>query len=292
MARTNNLTNFLTDVANAIKTKSGDSTAIPASQFDTKIANITTGHLDNTEYAEANDDLDDILEGTTPITIYPPDWSEIGYEDTPQSILDDFDYSKNIKDNWDNTQTNLASKFNNDTTLKYMPLVDTSNATNMQGCFFGCTNLEMIPLLNTSNVTNITSLCQGCSNLKSIALIDTSKVTSFQSVFSGATKLETVPQFDTKNATSMFVMFQNCTKLKDVPVFNLSKATTVFSMFQNCSALSNDSLNNIMEMCIGATLFTGTKTLAHLGISSAQATTCQSLSNYQAFLAAGWTTGY
>lgn len=62
MARTNNLTNFLTDVANAIKTKSGDSTAIPASQFDTKIANITTGHLDNTEYTEANDDLDDILE--------------------------------------------------------------------------------------------------------------------------------------------------------------------------------------------------------------------------------------
>lgn len=292
MARINNLTNFLTDVASAIKTKTGDSTAIPASQFDTKIANITTGHLDNTEYEEANNDLDDILEGTTPMTIYPPDWSEIGYEDTPQSILIDFDYSKNIKDNWDNTQTSLSNKFNNDTTLKYMPLVDTSNVTNMQGCFFGCTNLEIIPLLNTSNVTNITSLCQGCSNLKSIALIDTSKVTSFQSVFSGATKLETVPQFDTKNATSTFVMFQNCTKLKDVPVFNLSKATTVFSMFQNCSALSNDSLNNIMEMCIGATLFTGTKTLAHLGISSAQATTCQSLSNYQAFLAAGWTTGY
>lgn len=64
MARTNNLTNFLTDVATAIKTKTGDSTLIPASQFDTKIANITTGHLDNTEYQEANDDLDDILEET------------------------------------------------------------------------------------------------------------------------------------------------------------------------------------------------------------------------------------
>lgn len=64
MARTNNLTNFLTDVATAIKTKTGESAAIPASQFDTKIAGITTGHLDNTEYAEANDDLDDILEGT------------------------------------------------------------------------------------------------------------------------------------------------------------------------------------------------------------------------------------
>lgn len=43
MARTNNLTNFLTDVAGAIKEKTGDSTAIPASQFDTKIASIPTG---------------------------------------------------------------------------------------------------------------------------------------------------------------------------------------------------------------------------------------------------------
>lgn len=66
MARTNNLTNFLTDVASAIKTKTGDSTLIPASQFDTKIADITTGHLDNTEYNTAIDDLDDILEGSTP----------------------------------------------------------------------------------------------------------------------------------------------------------------------------------------------------------------------------------
>lgn len=42
MARINNLTNFLTDVAAAIKEKTGDSTAIPAEEFDTKIAEIQT----------------------------------------------------------------------------------------------------------------------------------------------------------------------------------------------------------------------------------------------------------
>lgn len=42
MARINNLTNFLTDVAVAIKEKTGDSTAIPAEEFDTKIAEIQT----------------------------------------------------------------------------------------------------------------------------------------------------------------------------------------------------------------------------------------------------------
>lgn len=42
MARINNLTNFLNDVATAIKAKLGDNTPIPASQFDTKIGEIET----------------------------------------------------------------------------------------------------------------------------------------------------------------------------------------------------------------------------------------------------------
>ena len=37
MARVNNLSNFLTDVASAIKTKKGSETAIPAANFDTEI---------------------------------------------------------------------------------------------------------------------------------------------------------------------------------------------------------------------------------------------------------------
>jgi len=42
MARINTLTNFLTDVSNAIKQKTGDNTPIPASQFDTEILSIPT----------------------------------------------------------------------------------------------------------------------------------------------------------------------------------------------------------------------------------------------------------
>ena len=268
MARINNLTNFLTDVASAIKTKTGDSTAIPASQFDTKIANITTGHLDNTEYEEANDDLDDILEGSTPVTIYPPDWSEIGYEETPQNIIDGFNYAKEIKDNWDSSQTNLAQKFYNYLDLIYAPLVNTSNATDMSGMFYGCSNLSYIPILNTSNVANMSTMFYQCIALKSIPLLDTS------------------------NVTNMFAMFQGCKLLENIPVFDLSKCNNMWVMFQNCTKISNDSLNNIMQMCLGATSYTGTKTLKEIGLTSAQATTCQSLSNYQAFLAAGWTTGY
>ena len=40
MARTNNLSNFLTDVAGAIKEKKGSEVAIPAANFDTEIRNL------------------------------------------------------------------------------------------------------------------------------------------------------------------------------------------------------------------------------------------------------------
>ena len=43
MARIDTLTNFLTDVATAIKAKKGDDTAIPAENFDTEIANLPSG---------------------------------------------------------------------------------------------------------------------------------------------------------------------------------------------------------------------------------------------------------
>lgn len=269
MARINNLTNFLTDVATAIKTKTGDSTAIPASQFDTKIANITTGHLDNTEYTEANDDLDDILEGSTPITIYPPDWSEIGYSNAPQNILDDFTYSKNIYNNWDSSSTSFS--FVNNTDIIYMPLVDTSNVTSMNSTFRGCSNLSFVDSLNTSNVTTMSQTFQDCKLIKRIPLFNTEKVTTMYQLFSGCTNLKNVPQFDTK-ALNAYGSFTN--------------------MFKSCTKLTEDSLNNIMAMCKNATNYPGPKTLSYIGLTSAQATICQGLSNYQAFTNAGWTTGY
>lgn len=223
---------------------------------------------------------------------YLPDWSEIGYSETPQNILDDFDYSKDIKDNWDSSVTNLSNKFNQDKNLIYMPFVDTSNATNMSGFFSGCSNLKELPLLNTGNVTNMQSMLSGCLAIEEIPLFDTSKVTSMFSIFSQCEKIKSIPQFDTKNVDNMFVMVQGCKNLEDFPVLNANKVTNFMNMFSQCTKLTNQSLNNIMEMCIGATSYTGIKTLKQLGLTSTQATTCQSLSNYQAFLDAGWTTGY
>ena len=71
---------------------------------------------------------------------------------------------------------------------------------------------------------------------------------------------------------------------------------TTNKTFQNCfvnsSSLSDKSLNNILAMCANATSYTGIKKLNYIGLTSEQATKCTTLSNYQTFLDAGWTTGY
>lgn len=52
MADTTNLSQFLTDIADSIRTKRGTTDVIPAANFDTEIAKITTGVMTQEEYNE------------------------------------------------------------------------------------------------------------------------------------------------------------------------------------------------------------------------------------------------
>lgn len=90
MARTDTLGNFLTDVADAIRTKAGTSEPIQASSFDTAIENIPSGGgTQITTFAEFDEqlkkDADNLLKNqrllyntpnaiyNTPKTLYTPD---------------------------------------------------------------------------------------------------------------------------------------------------------------------------------------------------------------------------
>ena len=204
------------------------------------------------------------------------DWSAIGYSEEPESVKEDYNYAKNIYDNWDATQTNLQGKFASDNFLTYMPLVDTSNATTMQTMFSGCNNLEEIPTLNTSNVNTMYQMCLNCPKLVRIPLLDTSNVTTMRGMLQGCSKLEHVPIFDT-SAVSGVSGFQD--------------------VFKSDFQLTDESLDNILQMCINATSYTSTiyKTLSRLGITETTvypASRIQALPHYQDFIDAGWTIGY
>lgn len=178
--------------------------------------------------------------------------------------------------------------------LEEVSFADTSKIQEMSYMFSGCSNLNKITGLNTSNVTSMSSMFNSCKSLTSIPEINTSKVTRMDSMFSGCTSLTSIPEIDTSLVERTTNMFDGCTNLTTIPTLNLKNlsASYMSNMFRNCSSLSDDSLNNILASCITAVKVTYNKTLKTLGLTSTQATTCQGLSNYQAFLDAGWTTGY
>lgn len=212
MARTDTLTNYLTDIADAIREKTGSSETIQASSFDTAIENIPSGGGE-------------------------PNWSEIGYSNAPDYVMTAFNYAKDIYDNWDSSTTTMQNLYNGNTELVYMPLVDTSNVTNMNNTFYSCTNLQSIPQLNTSNVTNMQYAFSGCNQLKIIPQLNTSKVTTMAGMFNGCSKLTSIPQFDTSNVTNMANFCTNCMKITSFPQLNTSEVTTMSSMLTSCSGL-------------------------------------------------------
>ena len=249
----------------------------------------------------------------------------------PPNLINGYSYSfkdliLKIPDNLDLSQTKHISDFFKDlSSIKHIPMLDTTKFTDTSRMFLGCHNLIDIPLLNTSNVTNMTDMFQGCWRLETVPLLDTSNVKDMSHIFQECRSLKNIPAFNTSNNTdfTLFIgivegtegsliefpsidtskgkkFWRMCYRQKSlvtVPVLDLSGVTTISNnldgMFGFCTSLSDDSLNNIMASLATVT-DTGTtnKTLKTIGLTSDQANRCKTLSNYSAFTAAGWTTGY
>lgn len=268
MARTDTLPHFLTDVADAIRTKGGTVADIQASSFDTAIANLPSG-------------------GT--------DWTELGYTGEPDCFGDIFDYDKNIKDTWNASITSCYQKYAANYSVVYFPVVDTSNVTTMQSMFDTAMALQKVPTLDTKKVTSFYYFCKNCRSLREVGDIETTHNNSveFYQAFQTCTSLEIAPMIKTAGAVSMYGIFQSCSALKDVPQWQISGTISQMSnAFSGCTSLTSTSLNNIMGCIANAAAFSGTKKLSSIGFTSGQATTCTGLSNWDSLVEQGWTTGY
>lgn len=265
----------LTDIANAIREKTQSQAPIIVSNFSSEIENIPTGPTGDNIW----------------------NWGDIGYDYIPQKAQNDleeatnFSYSKQIYDNWDDTQTNLLEKFRGDKNLIYMPLVDTSNAINTRFMFYNCTNLINVPLLDLSNVENTSWMFGLCNSLETIPLFDTSSAIDMSYMFS-YTKITTLPLLNTSNAEYLTSLVDGCTTLTTIPVLNTSHVKSMKNMFYNVTNLTNESLDNILQMCINAVNYEDTKTLADLALGSYSKTKIKALPHYQDFINAGWNLGF
>lgn len=140
--------------------------------------------------------------------------------------------------------------------------------------------------------TNLTSALAYSNIIECPMFTVNNSVTSFSYMFSGCSNLTTVPQLDTSKGASFFYMFSECSSLTTIPQLDTSSGTEFSGMFFGCSSLSNTSLNNILASLANAASYSSIKTLKYVGLSSTQATTCTTLSNWAAASGAGWRTGY
>ena len=151
MARIDTLINFLTDVAAAIRAKKGDSTLIPAADFDTEIANLPSG--DNTALIgliERTATSFEIPEGTTSIGGYA-----FAYCLSLASIIIP-----------DGVTLIGEGAFGNCTSLTSITIPD-SVASIGEFAFYNCTGLTSITI--PSSVTSVEySMFGDCTNLTEI----------------------------------------------------------------------------------------------------------------------------
>lgn len=152
--------------------------------------------------------------------------------------------------------------------------------------------IKVIPSNTTFSGTSAYRLfCDGAT-LTSLPLFDFSNVTTAENMCIRCTSLVTFPQYNFSSCSVFTNMCFSCTALENFPIINLQSARSLANMFSGCTSLTNDSLNNILASLLTATSYTGTKTLKYIGLTSAQATTCTSLSNWNDLSTAGWTKGY
>lgn len=289
MAKNNNLTDFLTDVADAIREKKGTTELINPQDFSAEIASIeSSGGNGWTGHADA-EGLRAIGWTDEDIAYYQEngvDWNE---EDDHLHLMSDDNkalYGVLTADNISSYKDRIV----------YLPKIDISNRTSANSLFKDCYYLVAIPALNWTNIWNLSATFENCVSLKSVAPIvapgvyqmyrafyqcsslrkvklniDASfeaanvfyKCSSLESITSdGVLRLKTgsntfsfcgnlrrIPQLDTSALTGYSYMFYYCSALPTIQLLDVSSATVLSSTFGNCCNLSNVYIRGLKASC-------------------------------------------
>ncbi len=246
MARTNNLSNFLTDVADAIREKKGSSEIILASDFDTEIENLPSG---------GGADLSEYFRNTITVNA-ESDTSSAGNQ-----LLKKFPDVIYI----DNNVTNISKLFNNIKLTNYPKVICNSNVLNMNGLYKqilgNSTPITSVDVsgLNTSNVTDISYMFQYFDTLTQINGIEnfnTNNVTTMQDLFKGCNSIQEINLSGFSNLNNKLVrtngMFNGCNNLRKIDIRNLTfnsitssanmfGATSNYGIPDNCEIIVKDN---------------------------------------------------
>ena len=222
MATTDNLGDFLTSVANAIRSKSGSTAQINAQDFASEIENLPSGEKTN-KFLQ-------LIEGTENVSLTAQDFGDI------TEIREyAFAYATNlISVVLPNTIISIGSyAFSDCSSLTSVTIPE--NVTSMGfDTFAYCSSLTSVTLLST--LTSISSSAfKGCSSLSSINIPE--GVTSIgSSAFSDCSSLTSVTLPSTLTSIGEYA-FKGCSSLSSI---NIPEDVTIIvsNAFYGCTSLT------------------------------------------------------
>lgn len=258
MAKNDNLTDFLTDIADAIRQKKGTQNKINPQDFASEISSISSGGDSSSTRYTGHADAEGLRAiGWTDedIAYYQENGVNWNEEDDEYHKVTDNNKAlygvltaENIKTYKDRIVylpkidtsgiTSMNSMFSNCFSLVSIPQLDTSSVKDMTNIFFGCYSLVSIPPLDTSSVTTMYQMFKNCYSIVFIPQLDTSSVKDMNGMFSGCNSLVSIPLLNTSIVTNMNSMFNTCNSLVSIPQLNTSNVTNMNSMFRSCSSLA------------------------------------------------------
>lgn len=220
MAKTDNLTDFLVDLADAIRTKKGTTEPINPQDFSSEIASIESG-------------------GDT--------WGfdTIGYTTDNSQIAEWVAYS--VEKAKEITPKNLNTMFRDDINLRFFPVMDFTDVDSFRDAFNGCTWLITMPPIGRNNADTMFSMFKYCHSLSTID-IDMSNNTNCQNMFYKCYTLKSAVLRNTSKVEEMGSMFYECMGLENVTLDMSSVINTgysIYTIFQSCSSLRCANLYNI-----------------------------------------------
>ncbi len=296
MARTDNLKNYLTDVADAIREKINTTDKIKASEFDDKIREIS-GASEQWEWA-----LDNVINFGVANPTYFRNWT---YLKVLPNYLEDkcfeianwsgaFSGCTNLTEANINTSngTNFSSIFYNCSKLinvintgDFSKGLDFTNAfrntrvtddvvqkfsfdsiTNGFGMFGYGTKITQLPKFNHETITNMGEMFWD-SSLSDLGETDLSfpNVTNADYIF-GQTQITKVPNLFLPKATSAKGLFKNCSKLNNfLQTLDIPKVTTVYQLFKDCTSLTEIGNINAPLATASNDIFNGCTNLTSIG---------------------------
>ena len=228
MSKTDNLHDYLSDLADAIREKKGTTEPINAQSFAEEIRTIEsgngwTGHADVEGLKAIGWDDEDIAYYQK----YGVNWN--AEDDEYHKVSDDNKALYGVL-----TASNIQTYRDR---IVYLPKIDFSGLTSMAEIFQGCVAMIAVPMLNTSNVTNMSYMFHTCRALACVPKFDTHNVTNMSYMFVNCSSLTTIPHFDTSNVLNMNTIFNACPALKTIPLLNTSKVNNMSYMFNACRSL-------------------------------------------------------